>query len=45
MTWPIHDYDPRPDNRRLKRAVLVLAEKLARELYEIVDWLNRRFTR
>ena len=47
MTWPIHEHDPWHERRRARRALLVLGERLTREmkLREIVEWLNQRLTR
>jgi hypothetical protein len=45
--WPLHEYDSSPPRRRLRRALLVLAEHLTREagLYRLVGWLNARLSR
>jgi hypothetical protein len=45
MTWPIHEYDPRPDHRRLRRATAVLVEHLRREFIKVGEWELRHMMR
>jgi hypothetical protein len=36
MSWPLHEYDPDHDRRRLRRALLVLREHVAREVLAVL---------
>jgi hypothetical protein len=44
MIWPLHEYDPSPERRRLRRSLLIAGEHLTREarLRELVAWMARQ---
>lgn len=47
--WPIHEYDPRPQERKMRRLLLVAGEHIAREvlrvLVPVVRWISRSMDR
>lgn len=43
--WPIHEYAPRPEWRRLRRATLILREHVRREVQPIIEWQIRQVDR
>lgn len=46
MSWPIHDYDPRPEYRKLRRSLLIAGEHVRREMQppieRVLQWIVDR---